>query len=104
DAGAARGQTVLLARPGAALRRLAGRMLVAAGRRIERVEPVTEDAGRVVRDEGGLAPPARGVDRVERVEIDEDPEAVGGRSVSGRAEAVDGLPLIRDPAEETFEA
>ena len=50
-AGAARRQPVLLARAGPALRRPPGRMLVAALRRIERIEAVTEDAGRVVRDE-----------------------------------------------------
>src|SRR5437868_14025273 len=79
-------------------------MLVATGRRIEGVEAVAEDARRVVRNEGVLAPPTRAVDRVERVEIDEDAEAVGGRSEPRRAEAVDGLPLIGDPAEQAFEA
>src|SRR5207302_2790352 len=101
-AGAARGQAVLLARAWSSRRRPTRRMLVPTGRRIEGIEAVAEDARRVVRNEGVLAPPAGAVDGVERVEIDEDAEAVGGRSEPRRAEAVDGLPLIGDPAEEAF--
>src|SRR5438874_3221792 len=79
-------------------------MLVAAGRRIERIEAVAEDARRVVGDEGVLAPPALTVHRIERVEIDQDAEAVRRRPEPRRAEAVDGLPLVRHPAEEALEA
>src|SRR2546423_1767800 len=102
-AGAARSEAVLVAGPGAAPRGPTGWMLEAAGQGIERIEAVTEDARRIVWDEGVLATPARTVHRVERVEIDEDSEAVRRRPVAGRTEAVDGLTLIRDPAEEALE-
>ena len=86
---AAREQAVLLARAGPAPRRPPRRVLVAALRRIERIEAVTEDARRVVSDEGVLATPALTVHRVVRVEIDEAAEAVGRRAEARRAEAVD---------------
>ena len=75
--------------PGPRFAGLARRMLVAALRRVERVEAVTEHARRVVRDEGVLAPPARPVRRVVRVEVDEAAEVVGRRPDVRRAEAVD---------------
>ena len=80
------------------------RMLVAALRGIERIEAVTEDARRVVRDERVLAPPARTVHGVVRVEIDEAAEAVGRGAEARRAEAVDRLAVIREAAEDRLEA
>src|SRR4051812_2966724 len=58
---AAGGDAVLLARAGSAVRRPPRRMPVAALRRVEGVEAVTEGAGGVMRDEGVLPLPARTV-------------------------------------------
>src|SRR3954447_17897032 len=99
------GDAVLLARARAALPAgVAGGMPVAALRRVERVEAVTEDAGRVVRDERVLALPAGAVRRIERVEVDQAAEAVGRRAVARRAEPVDRPALVRVAAEELLEA
>jgi len=101
---ATRRDAVLLPRARAALLRRAGRMLIAALRRVEAVEAVTEGARRVVRHERVLALPAGPVRRVERVEIDQPAEAVGRRTVLRRAEAVHRLVEIRVAAEEALEA
>src|SRR5437868_5316475 len=79
-------------------------MLVAALVRIKRIEAVTEDPRRVVRNEGVFAAPSRTVHRVERVEVDETAEAVGGRTEARGAEAVHRHTVIREAAEETLEA
>src|ERR1700751_3999245 len=74
------------------------------GRGIEAEEAVAEDARRVVRDERVLAAPAPSVPRVVRVEIDEAAVAVGGRAGACRPEAVDGLAVIGETAEDVVEA
>src|SRR4029079_15982633 len=82
----------------------AGGMVVAAGARVVLEEAEAEDAARVVRDEGVLAPPAAAVGRVVGVEVEQPAVAVRGRPEMGRPETVDGLAEIRVAPEQMAEA
>ena len=72
--------------------------------RVEGIEAVAEDAGRVVRDERVLPPPAPPVARVVGVEVDEPAVTVERRPVAVGVKAVDGTASVREPAEEVVEA
>src|SRR6202043_4206065 len=91
DTGPVRGKPILLAGAGSAGRGFPRRVLIAAAGGIEGVEAVAETAGRLVRHEGVLAPPARPVGRSgQHVEIHEAAVAAGRRAIAGGVEPVDG--------------
>src|SRR5206468_8675737 len=70
----------------------------------ELVEAVAEDSGRLVSQEGVFAVPALPVARVERVDVDVTAVAVERQAYARRREAVYGLAVVREPAEQVVVA